>query len=493
MDSFYLNLLFSRLYRILQSQSCTFLLLSTNPNSFSMTYLKKVKYIYFIILEATLRKQQKITNVENTSENLKFTSVCTTTHASEMNSSFCLQSVDEYLVLQSKNDMNLMKFEKNPGNHHHLQFISSKFPCPSYSVAETLNINQKRVFSSSSHLEINDVMLSPLMFPNCIPKNYQVTKCLLAPYSTNHKKFQPIVACLSSHGSLELSRYHHDKDTNETSLHPIVELCEIRKKSFSLPSSYVKFGKLQEILNELTFNNFDWCPEIIYSKRLIAAATKSKEIIFYSIDSEDEVLMLHSIKLEIVISSMKWIIINHIHTLLIANSKGSLTRFTIQISDDARSLKLVKLDEIEGKLKIAVSFIQVDSNVDSLVLISTKAHSMEITLIKNKSISSITKYVGLSITGIVNIGHSKLEYLIVTGNNKIFYMSLSTDTVDIKIDQFKKVEHSFSSGIKASKFGAHGIATSKNKVLIFIALYPQVVRIFSCYVHDQNSFLFFYF
>lgn len=366
-----------------------------------------------------------------------------------------------------------MKLETIAGNHQSkLQLESKKFSCSSYSAAEGLKINEKRLFNSSSHSEKNEIMLSPFLLPNCVSKSFQIAKCLMSPCKSTDGSLPPIMASLTSHGSLELSKYHHNHDTNETTLESFVELCEIRKTFFSL-GTYDKLGKLREILSELTFKNFTWCPEVVDVSRFIAAVTKSNEIVFCSIDVNNEVAVQHNEKLEDVVSNLKWVISGGHHFLYVADVRGDLTRFSIEINKEMK-LTAEKLEGIKGKLNMPVSNIWSESLNDAVLLVCAKAHSLEVFLIAKSGVKTLTKYVGLNVTGIANIMRDKPEFLISTLNSKIFFLKISTAGDDLKVEEFQKVELPET---KMLKFATYGIAASQNKVLIFLAMYPQTVKL----------------
>lgn len=429
------------------------------------------------ILDKNNRDEKVIYKEPETTAGKKLTHVCTITLPGEAVTTFCLQSIDEYLIVHSKALVDVMKFEKAPGNHlGKLQLISSSFPPSSYSVVEKLTVNQKRVFTSANMQEKNDIMLDPVLFPDCaVSKNYQFVKCRLSPYSSGNELFPAILARLSFHGSLDLATHSRDIDTNELHLEVFAELCEIRKKSFSL-NPYTKLEKLQEIINELTFSQFDWCPEIFESYRLLVAVTKSNEMIIYAVNTEKQVHEIHNEKLEGVVGFVKWIISKETHFVIVTNSKGISIRYKLKIGKDTKTFALEKVDTFEGKIKAPISNIQAESIKDDIVLVCSKAHSLEVFLITKSSISMITKYVGLNITGLVNIGQSKLEYLISTLNNQIFYMRLSIKNNEVSIVSYEKVENSLTDPENnSSKYAAYGLAASSNKVLVFIAIYPLSV------------------
>lgn len=379
-------------------------------------------------------------------------------------------------MVQSKCDVNVLRFKKVGGHHQEkLSLASTKFNCSEYSVAEGLKVDQRRIFSCASQQDKNEIMLNPQLIPNCVPKNFLFKKAHMSPYSKDDE-LPAILARLTTHGSLNLSLYLHDPDSNETTLQLVAELCEIRKKSFDLTTTISKIEKLRNVLEDLVFKNFEWCPVIVDSNRLIATVTKTNELIFYSITKAKEVVVMHSEKVENVVSSLKWIVKSEDHFLIVGDAKGTVMRYSISIAAD-KSLKINKLNEIAGKLKIPVSFIEAECFAESILVLCAKAHSLEIILIKNKSTKAITKYVGLSITGITKIGRQSPEYLVSTFNNKIFCLELSTANGDLQITNYQKVDNTTSNDDPA-KFSTHGIVASKNKVLIFIGLYPQMVRNF---------------
>lgn len=372
--------------------------------------------------------------------------------------------------MRNKNDADVFKFEKHLGNHESkLQLSSTKYKCSQYDVSSTLKLNEKRILSTSTHQEINDIMLNPMLMAGCSAKNFQIIKCHLSP---SHKNQEPLLASLSSFGSIEISKFHYDRYTSQTKFESLAELCETRKASFSLSSSYVKLNKLKEIIDELTFTNFDWCPIINETNFHIATITTTNELILYSINLDGNVSLQCSEKLEGTACELKWIVTPDGHFLFVANTKGQLVRYLIEMADEQKFSALMKVDEIEGILKIPVSNIYAEQVVSSTLLICTKAHSLEIFLIKKSSAKSLTKYVGLCVTGMVSVSNLTTEFLVQTMNNKIFFMKLSIVKNEIKIDTFEKIETKFD-----IKYAAYGITASKNKSLVFVSSYPQAVSV----------------
>lgn len=379
-------------------------------------------------------------------------------------------------MLRSKTDIEIMKFEKTLGNHKSkINLSCDKFGCSNYEVVESLKVNENRLFNTSNNIEKNEIMLNPVLFPKCIVKNnHQLVKCQLSPCSSQDN-IAPLVASLSSHGSLAISIYRHDNDTNENSLVSVAELCEVRKTSFSLGATYVKFSKLQEIVNELTFANFEWCPEMVDSKRIIAAVTKTNEIIICSVNTEGEVVVQQSEKFDEVISELKWIVFNQQHFLFVGSTTGDLTRFSMDVTVEGEVETLVNVDKMKGKLRIPVFNMQAECSDDSILIVCAKAHSLEVFLITESVVESITQHVGLNITGLVSVSNSKPEYLVTTLDNKVFFIELSSKPNDLKIVRFVNVDNSNSSEIQPTKYASYGVTASKNKVLVLLALYPKTV------------------
>ena len=424
------------------------------------------------ILEFIGRQQTQNISSETT-PNLNLKSVFTFSHAQDLSLPFCLQSSGEFIVLEAKTDLNVFSLGKQLSSHHHSKFQlrSETIPCSSYNVVKDLKVNQNNIFNKSSHKNKNDIMLNTNLFPDCLPSSQQVMKSQLSPYSVN---LPVIIASMSSYGSIQLINYKlGEEEVIESNSHSIIaELCEIRKSEFSL-GSYVKLEKLQEIVKELTFYNFDWCPEIVSDRRLIAAMTVSREIIFYEINRTNEVKSQLSYKLDNKsVNTLRWIVHGGRNFLVVADRKGDLSRFSLEvINGEVKSVK--EIDKLEGKLKIPMQDIQIDSVGDSLLLLCTKSHSLEIFLLQSSgNYKSISKYIGLSVTGITKISKDSLNYLMTTLNNEIFYMELAVHCVDVvKIQRFEKVENS---DMNPEKFNAYGITTSKNKVMTFVALHPRV-------------------
>lgn len=374
--------------------------------------------------------------------------------------------------MRTKTEIDVMKLDKVIGDQDSkFRMTSTKFKGSTYDIASTLKVNQKSVFTASNHQEKIEIMLSPQLFPNCVLKSHQPIKCLLSPCSSSFKN--PIIASLSSHGSLQLSMHMHDTSSNEVTLGTIAELSEIRKNSFSL-ENFTRLSKLQTIMDELTFSNFDWCPVLQGNFRFIAAVAKTNEIIIYNVSPENEVAVQQSLKFGEIVSELKWVVANGRHFLFVASSVGSLARFSIVMSESGKVESIEKVDEIEGKLKIHISNIQSYCIDDSIVLLCAKSHSLEIFLVTSNDWKSITKYVGMNITGVTSVSNTAPEYLITTLNNKIYYLKFSSDLV---IEDYQQVDNATFMGLQRSKYSAYGIAASRNKVLIYTALYPQMVRL----------------
>lgn len=85
----------------------------------------------------------------------------------------------------------------------------------------------------------------------------------------------------------------------------------------------------------------------------------------------------------------------------------------------------------------------------------------------------MTQYIGMSVTGIARIG--KLEYLVTSLNNKVFYLKLSILGRSFRVQEKQIVDNTSTSELHTYINGAYGIAASKNSALIFIAMYPQTV------------------
>jgi hypothetical protein len=405
---------------------------------------------------------------------LNLKSVCTISLLNEPNSGFSLQSIDESVVLRTGTDAEVLMYGRSLGNHNSkINLSATKHPCSSYQPADGLNVNQKRIYNSSSHQQKNDLMLNPSLFPNCILSHNILLKALLSAVPSDNS-LPPILGCLSSSGSLELSRYVFNFDSFESSTEKIAEVCDIRKQSYDM-GTYAKLEKLQEIINEVSFETFDWCPEVVGSSRLLAALSKSNEIVIYSISSENEVLVEKCLKLDVVTCEIKWVVMRDKHFLLTCHKNKKIARYAITISTDSKVTSLDKVDELESKLNIPPSYIEARCFGDNIVILCSKSHSVEVVNFNESGIQSITKHVGLSITGITSISENTPEYLISTLNNEIFFLKLATEK--LKVEEFYKVDNTQNPDIQPSKFGAYGISASKNKVLIFVSLFPQVVRI----------------
>lgn len=424
-----------------------------------------------MILDLTEEATNEEANVNENIFHLKFKTVCTITQHNELSSGFCLQSMDEFLLLRSKAEINVMKFERNLGNHQaKFRLSSMKFPVANYNVVDTVKVNDKKLFNMSKHSQKNDLMLNDHLNPRCVLKNVQVIKSLLSP-----SRPTSMLATLSSHGSVELSKLSYDEEKRQNSREKIAELCEIRRVK-SLDNVNINLEKLQDISNDVSFKNFDWCPEFINSLSLIAAVTKNNIIIIFSINHEGVVVIEHEEKVENNVSSLKWFLHKNKQCLIIANSKGDLILYNIKF-DGFKIESLKRKNVMKGKINIPISHIEIDCYDDLVLAICAKGHSLELFLINEDHVSSITKYIGLSVTGFVKSSLTHSHYLVLSLCNNIFFMDLKIIDNELKISSYEKIDNLDTLDIIPSKYSSYGIATSRNKVLVFIALYPKIVSV----------------
>ena len=410
---------------------------------------------------------EKPTSSTPTTSSLTLKSIVHLTHQNEVTSSFCLQTSNDFVIFKSK-DIGIMKIDHQPEYHQSkFQLSSRTFENSSYNVVETLKVNEKQLFKSMDHQQKNDAMLSGYLFPNCLSKNPSILKCHI---SASSRLLPPIIASLSSTGSLQISKFHHDRDSNESILQNICELCESRKSSHNL-GTFLKLDKLQTTIDELMFYNFSWCPEIVGSKRLLAALTRSRDVVFYSFSSENEVNVLYTKKLDNSVNLVKWVKHRGDNFLFVDGVKGALIQYSITLSDDGSITDLQKVNEMIGQLKIPISHVEESSVDEALIIVAAKSHSIEVF----STSSSITKYVGVSVTGITSISNIKSTFLITTLDNEISFMEVTKNGENLTISTFTRVTI-LNSQIPQEKFRSYGIAASKNKVLVYTALYPETAN-----------------
>jgi hypothetical protein len=354
---------------------------------------------------------------------------------------------------------------KNQAEFHQtkLQLSSKTFENSTYNVIEKLKVNDKQIFKSMDNRQRNDAMLSCFLFPNCLVQNPGLKKSKISPSSL---QLPPIVADLSSQCSIRLSLHILDHETNEFDLETIAELCEIRRSSQKL-DNLVKYDKLQKAADELMFCDFSWCPEVIGSDRFIACLTLSRTVVFFSISGGNEVTQVHSEMLDKTVNLIKWTRHGKDQFLFVNGEKGGLVRHSI-VMQKGKVTGLTKIEERQGQLKIPITELESWSE-DSSIVIAVKSHSLEI-FSRSKS---FVQYIGLSVTGITSVSCSSPEFLITTLDNEVHHLRLSDDGGSLL--SFSRVSV-LNSQMNQDKFRAHGIAASKNKVLIYMALYPATAN-----------------
>lgn len=189
----------------------------------------------------------------------------------------------------------------------------------------------------------------------------------------------------------------------------------------------------------------------------------------YSISQDGACQNLLCLKPESVISELKWAVIRQNHYLLLGTIEGNLICVMVEVENGSFT-KFALSGEMHGRLKIPISNIEVVQGKPN-VFICTKAHSLEIFTHSKRATDTSVQYIGCSITGITRVHLVKPAFMVITLSNKMFYMTL-TSTGQVK--KFEKIENS-SQDVNQSHYGAYGITSSKNKALIFVALYPNQV------------------
>ncbi|CRL00281.1 CLUMA_CG013555, isoform A [Clunio marinus] len=314
-------------------------------------------------------------------------------------------------------------------------------------------------------------MLSSDLFPHCIQYHAQVFKCLLSPYNRfDENNKEPVIASLNSHGSLELLNLKYDEDSKKYILASSEELCKLRMDSLTLNNEIKSLNGLNEVVRDFTFTYFDWCPEIMNGTRFLAALDKNSNINLFNIQN-GKVNFLFDVKMNARITYIKWIIVKTQHYLITSCSKGGLIISTVEIEND-KILKCEVHRNIPGKLRISISNVQHVYSHEKFILLCIKAHSIEMFFLDDFEVTSITKYIGLSVTGICEIGN--FEFLITTLDNKAFYMKINVENDKIIIEKYLEVKQTSNSEVHSSSFGIYGLAASNNKVLFFTALYPRI-------------------
>lgn len=372
--------------------------------------------------------------------------------------------------------MNVSKFERRAGNQESVMHISNEsFDCNSFNILKTLDINELQVFQSASHHEKNNIMLSPDLFPKCIQSTPHLKRVRMSPYAYNSS---PVLANLSTNGSLELSKHIFDVEDNKSKFECVQQLTELRKCEDKIEEPIRKLPKLIETFNKLSFLTFDWCPDFIQEgKLLIAALSKSREVFFYSVQNQQIVIKNFTYQLDSSVLIIKLITLVKaklkIHYMLTGDKHGNFIFYQIELDNHHKVVGIKKVADILGDLRIPASEIVHEVIDNKILVIACKAHSIEAFLIIDNKVKSIKEYIGLSVTGIAKVSDSKPTYLISTLNNKIHYIEFNVSSNDLKLQSHQIVEYD-SNDFPIKSYSAYGLSASRNKNFIFIALHPQV-------------------
>lgn len=368
-------------------------------------------------------------------------------------------------------DINVSKFERRVGNQElsmniSNQIIESNF----YSALKSVKVNESQVFQSATHQEKNNLMLSPDLLPHCIQDSQQLKKSLISPYNNDH---QPVLANLSMNGSLELLKYVFNPDENGVKFESIQQLTELRRDEENYDEPIAKLPRLIETNKKLSFIDFQWCPALIHKNDLtIAALTKSREIVFYSV--KDRIATKEfSHQLDPSVLTIKWITSNkNKHYILTGEKKGDFTLHRIDQDKQHQIIAIKKVNEISCELKIAASQVAYETIGSNLLFIACKAHSIEAFLVSEKEVKSVKEYIGLAVTGITKVCKHKPGYMVSLLNGKVHYVEISVkDELQVVINQPVDTD---SSDVSLSSYAIYGIAASPNKNFVYLAMQPQV-------------------
>lgn len=338
-----------------------------------------------------------------------------------------------------------------------------------------LPVNQKKVFDNADWNEKNQLMLNAYLLPDCTLKNTHYVKSRLTGEDSLDDSF---LAALTTAGIIEVYRYNLG---NHQLFKLPIYLSELQKEGLSR-KEITKYETLMTAYKKVSFNNLEWCPLDFEDFKLLSAVTKSDEIIIYSI-YEDRAVEQFKLKSEHAsINEIKWTYSEKGgHNLYVGMENGNLKRFSLKVLNDGRVESNNDTEEIAGKIKVPPSNIYVDYFENDEIIICCKSHSLEIVHMTELKLNVINKYIGVSITGFDNIG--ELEYIVTTLNSNIFYIKLTVNVNrELEIQKFQKFEITLPSEdevqLSSSRMSYYGVATSRNKIFVYISSTPHHVSSF---------------
>jgi hypothetical protein len=403
---------------------------------------------------------------------LRLQTVSNITTIDELIYPFSMQRVGDVFLHRLKNSIeiyNLKKVTTSRDSRTHLIKVKTEAP----KEVPDLPRDEYRVFNNADWNKKNILMMNGHYFPSCTLKN---THYLKARMKQNVHSESALMAAVTSSGIIEIYRYYCASHQLEKL--PI-NLSQLRIKKHVKKKTITEFDYLITSYNIAAFNNLEWCPVLFDNFELMAVATKSDELIIYRIQDEIALEEFSMSVTDVSKSEMKWTCnANGDHNLFVGTKKGNLLQFSIKLQSSGKVEEVkLKEGELEGKLKIPISYILESFHDEKLTLLCCKTHSLDIFDVENGTV--ISKYIGVSITGLESCGDQ--EFFISTLNSCLYFMKLGVDDEKLEIKKYQKMEISASSEEEVihnfSKMNYYGITTSKNNVLVYISCFPSSVSL----------------
>lgn len=411
---------------------------------------------------------------------MEFREIATYFLESDPNLPFCVNSNDEFVLAKMKNQNYVYKLEYQQTNIQSMfNLMGEKLNISDYIATNKFQKNDKTIIEHADKIERDDLFLDQRLLPNCSQPYIQSIKSAFSPYDQNNVI---LMACLNSFGSLEIMKCEMNI-IEGIQWKKIVDLAEILNSSLKLNKleTIRNYNKLKRTINSILFENFEWSNKVINSSlRYLVASTKSGAVLFFSIKNNpvtkqpEALLRLTESIADYKISQIKWVSTKQHHYLFIATINGCLLRYSILLEWDGKLKGIKLLSNTSGELELPVSNIIAQVQGENVLIVCSKAHSMEAFYFEGQNVParSCKKYIGMNITGATSCG--RLEYVFVSLDANLYYLNLTIDQVEIRVDTCTPINY-LPSEIVLSNYGAYGIACSKNKALFYIALHPRIV------------------
>jgi hypothetical protein len=393
----------------------------------------------------------------------------------EIGYSFALNNSDNNtIVLRTKNYVEILRLSNDFSNNE-LKFQLSTKKIKVSEKIPVLSKNDLKIYDDSNFLEKQDLMLDPYKITDCTLKNIHFKKVFGSPLCTDMKYK---VACLTTAGFIELHTYfmqYNKIESIEVNLNDLV-----KEAIANFPKEITKYSVLEKCTKSIAFSNFEW---VIYeNSEYLLVTTKSDDIFAFKLLENNNVTIEFQGSIDKISDGVvKWINHKGKNFLIVTTKDGDYKRFSIEIEDKIVDIK--EIDIIKGQLEMPVTNIFADSSDDSLILLSIKSHSLEVLSINDRKINILLKYIDLCITGVTKT--DEMEYLLCTLNSKIYMVRLDTINGSLVMKEYGLINIESNDNVQlVPKYSFHGIATSKNKILVYICGYPQMVSA----VNIDNNF-----